>query len=658
MAGIILPNEVFDSSFAYTGAETTFASGFRALSAAHVFAEYTPPSGIVAALTQGVHFSVTLAADGTVTLNKLSSFGATPGTLRGYRKTPATQGTDFANLSRYTADVHTNLHTAAAMRSAERSGDVAIEAAARAAAVAAEAATRLAADNALGGRATALEAYFGPAENGYNVVDANGMALLPPNAGEDTAPQRTGRTLYAQVDRFGFAYGGAGDFPIEEVRARDARAIAYSVLARGSLGAMSTTAQRPVFNYNQIVEYGQSLSLGASGLSVLSTTARNGSVMLGGSANGGGATTFDPVGGVADFEPLRAVAIVAAGLYEDPGVGAVNFLKDLWLNHLAQGADTTRNLLLTSCGTGGKRISELSKGATPAYYNRITSAATQAKAAANALGKTIGCPAILFDQGEQDYDGTVPTATWKAAAIQLKADIAADMATIHGQAKPPIMITYQTSGPWVGTDVLEISQAQYELMKEQKDWYLASPSYHVVSQNDGHLTGNGYRWMGLYQGKALYEVLIRGRAWKPLMPLEVCGLGRTILVTFSIPFPPLQWLPVYVGRTPTMFANKGFDAYDDLGLLNVVSADIVGQASVALYLDRPLGNNAFVRYGAFTTFRGKGNLADSDPIVAPENYIYDAGQMDASENIAALVNKPYPLNNWCVLFKERVSNPN
>jgi hypothetical protein len=152
---IILPSEAFAALFSYTGAETTFVTGFRALSAANVSATYTPTGGAAAALTQGVHYSVTLAANGDVTVNKIAFPGATPGQLYVFRRTPATQGTDFANLSKYLPDVHTNLHTASAMRDAEllglyndRIGQIAVEAAARIAGDAAEATARGNADSA------------------------------------------------------------------------------------------------------------------------------------------------------------------------------------------------------------------------------------------------------------------------------------------------------------------------------------------------------------------------------------------------------------------------------------------------------------------------------------------------------------------------------
>ncbi|MEY0199313.1 hypothetical protein AB7W27_21445, partial [Providencia manganoxydans] len=74
----------------------------------------------------------------------------------------------------------------------------------------------------------------------------------------------------------------------------------------------------------------------------------------------------------------------------------------------------------------------------------------------------------------------------------------------------------------------------------------------------------------------------------------------------------------------------------------------VSTVKITLTSNVPVG--AQVWYASKTT-SGNGNLCDSDVTVAPFSYEYSAGTGQyPSANIVALVNKPYPLNNFCVAF--------
>jgi hypothetical protein len=106
----------------YTGVETIFTPGFSASSAADVFVSYFDASGLPVALTQGLHFSVALDAEGAVTVTRIAFPSATPSepvTIAIERVTPAVQGTNFQNLAAYDASVHERIADAGAMRDAE-----------------------------------------------------------------------------------------------------------------------------------------------------------------------------------------------------------------------------------------------------------------------------------------------------------------------------------------------------------------------------------------------------------------------------------------------------------------------------------------------------------------------------------------------------------
>lgn len=106
----------------YTGAQTTFASLFRAQAPEHVYMAWLDAEGLPVNLTRGVHFSVSIGGDGMAVVQKIAFPSASvlaPLTLAFWRDTPAVQGVDFVNLNAYDPQVHENIADAGALRDAE-----------------------------------------------------------------------------------------------------------------------------------------------------------------------------------------------------------------------------------------------------------------------------------------------------------------------------------------------------------------------------------------------------------------------------------------------------------------------------------------------------------------------------------------------------------
>lgn len=453
-------------------------------------------------------------------------------------------------------------------------------------------------------------------------------------------------------------------------RAAAARAVADKVRSQ-----VNTQAARPVWAYNHVLAYGQSLSNGWEGWPSLSKTQPYDNLMVGDSVHpasepsGTWATT-----GTAAFNPLIATvrppgvstldddATVAA---YSPGnaargetvlEGCLNFWRKQQLALRGLLSDSTRRLIASSCGVGGKSIEELSKGAATELFNRLRGAATAAQTLATAASGTYGVAAVLWLQGENNSlgsSGTTDRATYKALCATLQSDITADIATtIAAQAAPPAIFTYQTSGTYVSdTYVLSIPQAQLECALELDNWYLAAPSYPVTDKG-GHLDPNGYRWLGQQFGKVMHRVLDLGQGWRPLHPLHATWRGTQVLVAFHVPYPPLAVAPCYVATKGTTYPDAGFTVTDDDGRIGVLRTEIVAECCVLLTLERAPAGNPFLWYGDKAHHNGNGNLRDSDPAVATDCYEYapGTGQYPAAD-IAALAGKPYPLWNWCVVFR-------
>lgn len=467
--------------------------------------------------------------------------------------------------------------------------------------------------------------------------------------------------------------GGSGSSPTtysaDEQARRGARALALSAAV---LAQTNTTAARPVWKYNHVLAYGQSLSTGWEGWPRLSATQPFDNLMVGDSDHPQSETSSAWVQfGTAAFNPLVAtvesggalaspatVAAYSAGNTargESPVVGATNFWRKQQLAHRGLASDSSRLLVASSCGVGGKTIAELSSGASPNLFNRLVDCAEVAKSIADGASATYGIAAALFLQGENDaLDAGTSAATYKAALATLQQDFHDEVTVaIAGQSTPVAWFTYQTSQAYVrDSNALAVSQAQLEAAQEFDNWYMVGPSYPVTDKSSFHLDPNGYRWLGMQFGKVMHQVLDLGRGWKPLHPIRATWRGVQVLVDFHVPHPPLQFQPCYVSTTATTYAAKGFKVTDDSGTLTISSVEIVSDACVLITLATTPGTNPYLWYGGQSPSAGNGNLCDSDPTIASDLYEYTAGTGQyAGAEIAALEDEPYPLWNWCVLFR-------
>lgn len=441
--------------------------------------------------------------------------------------------------------------------------------------------------------------------------------------------------------------------------------------------------QQPTADYNTIVQYGQSLALGQEAWPALSKTQQFGNLMLGGdvrpvSMSNPGWTQISPTG----FQPLIArvranagatfytdaeVAALAPGdisVGEVPAIGMANMSS--WL--IGRKALATPKPFVVLCpAVGGMTIEQLSKTNTQDAtdrYSRVTAGVTQAHAAATALGKTHVVTAIVWMQGEYDYDTThgstkATKALYKAALAQLRTDLVTDIKAITGQADDPLFILYQTGASWVrdidsaGAAGLHVGMAQLEFALENPGKVVMAGSTYSGTDKGGHLDPNGSRWFGAYLSKAYVRAAIDGRRFRPLSPTKIEAITtKLIRVHFHVPEPPLVFDASYVVTTATSYGARGFRVTDTAGAVGIECVSIVQDTIVEIALSRPMdAASAKVWYASQTGSAGNGNLRDSDATIARDLYEYSAGTGQyAAANIAGLVGNPYPLGNWAVAF--------
>lgn len=396
------------------------------------------------------------------------------------------------------------------------------------------------------------------------------------------------------------------------------------------------------FDYNHIIFDGQSLSVGADSKVALSTSQLHGNVMI------GNAVSYD-LAREKVFSPMTG-----SGIKDEPPVlGTVNFFKALYEKQ----AQPERVFIGSSCGVSGKAIEQLSRGAHKDYWGRLVGAVQAGKEIASKEDKSYGVAALCWVQGESNYspsgDFTGTKEGYKEKLKNFRAEFVKTATGISKQPKIPAFVTYQTSGAYTNdTNNLAIGMAQWELTQEVPGCYLATPTYPFIDYG-GHLTANGYRWMGAQFGKVLDKVMVRREKWKPLSPTKVTREGRTLAIDFHVPEPPLVFDAPYIGRNkPDVAKNKGFNVYDGDAEVRISSLRIVGDTIVEIVCERDFVGDVYVRYASKFFYDGNGYLRDSDPAVSEDTYIYDPNNQvqRPDENIPSLIGKPYPLYNWCIAF--------
>ncbi len=379
--------------------------------------------------------------------------------------------------------------------------------------------------------------------------------------------------------------GFAAELSLQDLAARDAENKLWS---QEMLGRPNVQSQPPISRYNHFISFGQSLASSAEGWPALSSDPGYDNLMVGNSTRSGASSggAFRPVGGAA-FKPLRAVVqkhlegdvLLGSKLVaqldkhnqaegEPVEVGAVNMARRLYLADLGRVADADHLFVASNAATSGRSISQLAKGGEYGEYKRVTGAVNQARALADLEGASYSVSAFFWLQGEYEYSqtngGINDKQRYKKLLRQLREDLNQDTAiAVAGQELMPAFLSYQTDAKHSSEDgTLAIGMAQWELAKEEPNWFLAGPVYQYVDKGS-HLSANGYRWFGQMLGKVYHQVAVQRRQWQPLSPRRATVSGEYIYLDFHVPYPPLTFDHAYIGHDARDIENKGFKLYRD-----------------------------------------------------------------------------------------------
>ncbi len=357
---------------------------------------------------------------------------------------------------------------------------------------------------------------------------------------------------------------------------------------------------------NHLLFYGQSLSIGATAIPVLSTTQPYSNITFAGGprAAANNYSAFKPL-----VEDALPATDGASNRGETPCSGAA-----AWATTLAarDGIAPSSHIILSSAaGHGGYRLDQLNKAS--AWYTSNLKPHIQG---AKNLQADYALHAFAWMQGENDaVSGTqTPYATYRAGLAQLQADIEADAKAITGQTSPVFCLTYQLSyGARTWPDQ---ALAQLDLAQKSDRFFLVTPCYHFPFATDQvHLTAVGYKWIGAYYGRAYKDLVIDGVEPRWLNPISATRRGREIRVRFDVPVPPLVLDLAQLAPTQ----NYGFRILDGASTAAISNIAVDGTEVVITLVAVPAGAVS-VRYGLdylgdglAITGGASGNLRDSEP---------------------------------------------
>jgi len=310
--------------------------------------------------------------------------------------------------------------------------------------------------------------------------------------------------------------------------------------------ALSTAASqaRLPWDWTGIIGTGQSLSVGARALPVLSTNPSYGNLQL---STDHLPWPIDPNEPSLSLKPLTEPIGRRAPTYpcswpenidgETPHSAMASQITALVRTDLNRDFVSIHSAV----GEDGQGMIFLKKNAVPKGVNGHSYAAAliETKAItrlAHGAGKTYGVGAIIVTHGESDAGN----ADYEQALRQLGLDYNEDLRAITGQKqKIPMIVSQQDSC----ADRSPSTLAQWKIGVDYPDDFICSgPKYQYPYVADGvHLTANGYRQLGEKYGQIYYQRMIRGKKWQPLEPIGVKHRGHLLTVRYHVPVSPLVW---------------------------------------------------------------------------------------------------------------------
>lgn len=370
-------------------------------------------------------------------------------------------------------------------------------------------------------------------------------------------------------------------------------------------GAGGINKKPEVKAYNHLLFYGQSLSVGATATTILSTSQPySNKTFSTGPRMDSAATSVIPL--VEQFNNPSSDGYDNRG--ETCCSGAANYASRAMM--LENGIDPKDHVIFAStAGHGGYRIDQLEKGAD--WYNFFIEHVSEAK---RLNGEDYKVQVVCWVQGENDAVSSVQTSyeVYRQKLLKLQSDASADIKAITGQTDEVKFITYQMS--YAARTWEKQALVQLHLCQQSDKFLMATPMYHMPYAIDNiHLTNVGYKWLSAYFGRAYKQLVVDNRKPDFINPKVAQLIGDEIHINFDVPKVPL----VLDTTTLALTTDHGFKVLVN-GSKATISNIATQEDKVILKISEPPTGEVKVRYALDYLGTGinliggaSGNLRDS-----------------------------------------------
>lgn len=304
------------------------------------------------------------------------------------------------------------------------------------------------------------------------------------------------------------------------------------------------------------------------------------------------------------------------------------------------------------------------KGTADRYEKGFLLPMAQLKAVEDNDNRTIGCPAIVWMQGEGDSGNTKEY--YKEKLVKLKNDMQADIMSIFNQDEKPLFFCYMLA--LTSQKQNTVMMAIAECCEENDDMILIAPVYALPDYNNLHLSSNGNRWYGEYIARSTYNALILGKRDNCVVPYQFVIDGSSIRIKVNAPKLPLVIDTWTVQEVP----QYGFKVWKDNIEVTISSITLFGD-EITLHCNEDISTGIIeVSYAGYNPsdtvhYGGTGNIRDSDRWQALQTYWDDTDDKGTEVNDSeityrpktkegeSLIGKLYPMQNWLQNFYKKLN---
>lgn len=487
------------------------------------------------------------------------------------------------------------------------------------------------------------------------------------------------------------------DYKLKDIYKKISEIIPSSICNGYKDLGINNLARLDEFDYNIVLCYGQSLSIG-QGVFKGSVVGPSNAYRLG--------TTYINVDNATtngEFTQINRTWGSAVSTQIPPSVGAVINLAARYNQETRNQSD--KNFVSICCGVGGQTVAQLMD--TTKYrdvssnefyfpnivvkntdedtgltnnYAAIKKSLQGARNAADALGKSVGVVAILWIQGENDYTGTGTPDTdtaecscnsnseeWIKRSNRLISDIKEDIRTILQQEPEPAVFIGQTAGNFMKNN-FAINKGQLNICDNRKIFQLPS-NYPYSNTSDGHLTPNGSLWQGELIAQNVFDVTYKNKDVSRLRVKDVKVINNKIYISYTIPTPPLRFEVNSLAKVDNygfyVKVNNVVQPISDVEIYNdivIITLDKTIQTNDSLHIEYATYNSQVTGLISPTDepiiARGEGNICDSSNYMG---YGLCQEDYDRSEDVVVeyypkmqdgspLIGNKYPLEHFCEAF--------